>query len=248
MKVATSPGASGRLRAAGPHLADAAGRAGTATSPPPAQGRAGVLAGPARLRPRARSRASRRSPPWSGRCCGTSRTALLDQARPGPARPGRVPPVPLLGRGRRPPFQARWALVASAAEVLLEADRVAKALKNAPTTVPALVEAYAEGDEPWCLLDTHHRHMESRWYNFESDAGDDHRGLEKLIIKAEQRYTEVGSDAGQALRHPLRRRPSTRSRACCGSVEIFETQVKPRLGRGQGRLRLGRCPAVRDGP
>ena len=26
------------------------------------------------------------------------------------------------------------------------------------------VKAYAEGDSPWCLLDSHHRHMESRWY------------------------------------------------------------------------------------
>ena len=48
-----------------------------------------------------------------------------------------------------------------------EANRVGKALKTAPTTVPALVKAYADDDEPWCLLDTHHRHMESRKYNFE---------------------------------------------------------------------------------
>jgi hypothetical protein len=66
-----------------------------------------------------------------------------------------------------PAIQARWALISSAAEVLIEADRVGKALKTAPTTVPALVKAYADDDEPWCLLDTHHRHMESRKYNFE---------------------------------------------------------------------------------
>jgi hypothetical protein len=44
-----------------------------------------------------------------------------------------------------PAIQARWALIYSAAEVLIEADRVGKALKNAPTTVPALVKAYARG-------------------------------------------------------------------------------------------------------
>ena len=38
-----------------------------------------------------------------------------------------------------PAIQARWALICSAAEVLIEADRVGKALKTAPTTVPALV-------------------------------------------------------------------------------------------------------------
>ena len=74
-------------------------------------------------------------------------------------------------------------LAASAAEVLLEADRVAKALKGAPATVPGLVAAYAEGEHPWCLLDTHHRHLEGRWYNFESEPGDDHPDLEKLILK-----------------------------------------------------------------
>ncbi len=146
-----------------------------------------------------------------------------------------------------PPIQAHWALIAAAAEVLLEADRVAKALKKAPTTVPALVRAYAEGDAPWCLLDTHHRHMESRWYNFEPEPVTDHGSLEKLIIKAEQRYTEVGSELAkhfvtqfQKAKHPVK--------GLLRQRDVFETQVKPKLDRGQDRLRLGRCPAVRDGP
>jgi hypothetical protein len=128
-----------------------------------------------------------------------------------------------------PAIQARWALISSAAEVLLEADRVGKEIKNAPTTVPALVKAYADGDEPWCLLDTHHRHMESRKYNFEFAASDIHQGLEKLITKAEQRYTEVGSELAKHFitqfaraKHPipglLRQR------------DFFEKQVKPHLG------------------
>jgi hypothetical protein len=40
-----------------------------------------------------------------------------------------------------PAIQAHWALIAAAAEVLLQADRVAKALKKAPSTVPALIRA-----------------------------------------------------------------------------------------------------------
>ena len=131
-----------------------------------------------------------------------------------------------------PAIQARWALISSAAEVLLEADRVGKALKKAPTTVPALVKAYADDDEPWCLLDTHHRHLESRKYNFEFAASHDHHGLEKLIIKAEQRYTEVGSELArhfithfQKAKHPI---PGVLRQR-----EIFEKQVKPLLGEGQ---------------
>jgi len=131
-----------------------------------------------------------------------------------------------------PAIQARWALISTAAEVLLEADRVGKAIKNAPTTVPALVKAYADDDEPWCLLDTHHRHMESRKYNFEFAATGDHHGLEKLITKAEHRYTEVGSELAkhfithfQKAKHPIK--------GLLRQRDIFEKQVKPHLSEGK---------------
>lgn len=131
-----------------------------------------------------------------------------------------------------PKIQARWALVSSAAEVLLEADRVGREVKKAPTTVPALVKAYADDDQPWCLLDMHHRHMESRKYNFEFAAGDDHEGLEKLITKAEQRYAEVGGElAGHFIaqfakaKHPIQ--------GLLRQRDFFEKQVKPHLGEGK---------------
>lgn len=131
-----------------------------------------------------------------------------------------------------PKIQARWALILSAAEVLLESDRVGKEIKNAPTTVPALVKAYADDDEPWCLLDTHHRHMESRKYNFEFAAGDDHQGLEKLITKAEHRYTEVGSQLAKHFithfakaKHPIK--------GLLRQRDFFEKQVKPHLAEGK---------------
>jgi hypothetical protein len=131
-----------------------------------------------------------------------------------------------------PSIQARWALICSAGEVLIEADRVSKALKKAPTTVPGLVKGYADDDKPWCLLDTHHRHMESRKYNFEFAVSKDHHGLEKLITRAEQRYTEVGSELAkqfityfQKSQHPIKGLQQQR--------DIFEKQVKPHLGAGK---------------
>jgi hypothetical protein len=131
-----------------------------------------------------------------------------------------------------PAIQARWALIFSAAEVLIEAERVGKAIKKAPTTVPALVKAYADDDEPWCMLDTHHRNMESRKYNFEFAASNDHQELEKLITKAEQRYTEVGSELAkifvtcfQKTKHPIK--------GLLRQREIFEKQVKPLLSEGK---------------
>jgi PglZ domain len=125
-----------------------------------------------------------------------------------------------------PPIQAHWALIAAAAEVLLEADRVEKSLKKPPTTVAALMKAYAEGESPWCLLDSHHRHMESRWYKF--DPSEDHDNLEKLVNKAERRYTHVGSELAkhfigqfQKAKHP--------AKGILRQVDLFETQVQPRL-------------------
>jgi PglZ domain len=129
-----------------------------------------------------------------------------------------------------PTIQAHWALLAAVAQVLLEADRVAKALKDAPMTVAGLVHAYAEGESPWCLLDTHHRHLESLWYNFDPDAADPHPGLDKLLLTAEQRYTEVGSQLAKAFvtqfskaKHPIA--------GLLRQVQVFETQVKPYLGK-----------------
>lgn len=131
-----------------------------------------------------------------------------------------------------PAIQARWALISSAAQLLIEADRVGKALKTAPTTVPALVKAYADDDEPWCLLDTHHRHMESRKYNFEFAPGNDHDALDRLITKAEQRYTEVGSEMArhfitwfQKAKHPIK--------GVLRQRDIFEKRVKSHLGEGK---------------
>ncbi len=131
-----------------------------------------------------------------------------------------------------PTIQAHWALLAAVAEVLVHADRVAKALKDAANTVAGIVQAYVEGESPWCLLDTHHRHMESRWYNFDLDAADPHPGLDKLILTAEQRYTEVGSQLAKTFvtqfskaKHPIA--------GLLRQVQVFETQVKPHLGNGK---------------
>jgi hypothetical protein len=141
-----------------------------------------------------------------------------------------------------PPIQARWALVADAARVLLEADRVAQALKKAPATVPTLVREFAEGESPWCLLDTYHRHMESRWYNFEPELGEQQDGLDKLILKAEQRYTEVGSDHAK---HFVQKLHKGKGRAAAGGGIRVAGQTTGR--RRKDRVSVGGCPAVRDG-
>jgi PglZ domain len=129
-----------------------------------------------------------------------------------------------------PPIQAHWALIAAIAEVLLEADRVEKALKKPPTTVLALVKAYADGDSPWCLFDSHHRHMASRWYKFESS--DDNGSLEKLVNNADRRYTHIGSALAkhfvtqfQKAKHP--------TKGVLRQVDLFDGEVQPKVRDGK---------------
>ncbi len=125
-----------------------------------------------------------------------------------------------------PHLQARWALVACAARVLLESDRVEEEFKKAPPTVAGLVREYAVSDRPWCMLDTHHRHLESLWTNFESH-GDDQDVIDRLVIKARQRYAEVGS---LVARHFLTQfTEETSGKNVARQRDVYEKHVKPYL-------------------
>ncbi len=125
-----------------------------------------------------------------------------------------------------PKLQARWALVAAATEVLLEAERVEKMLKKSPQSITGMIKEYAEGEKPWCLLDIQHRHMESRWYNFEPH-GDDHDSIEKLVIQARRRYVAVGSDVARQFLTQLQK--TTPDKSVVRQREVFENYVKPFL-------------------
>ena len=74
--------------------------------------------------------------------------------------------------------------------------------------------------------------MESRWYNFEPVSGEDHDSLDKLIVKARQRYAEVGSQLAKSFveqfsktKHPIT--------GLLRQRDIFDTQVKPKLAEGK---------------
>ena len=125
-----------------------------------------------------------------------------------------------------PRLQARWALVASAAEVLFTADRLEQALKRAPASVTGMIKEYTKDADPWCLLDTHHRHMESRWYSYEVH-GDDQDSIEKLVIRARQRYVKVGSEMARCFLTQIQKTPLDRDLA--RQREVFEKYVKPWL-------------------
>jgi PglZ domain len=104
---------------------------------------------------------------------------------------------------RLPDIQARWSLVVVAGQLLLECDRIALALKQASQTpaqdIRALVSSYAEGDRPWCWLDTYHRHMERRWHDYEPIVGHETITLEQLIRRARDRYMDVGGKLSETF-------------------------------------------------
>jgi hypothetical protein len=93
---------------------------------------------------------------------------------------------------QRPAIRARWALAHTAGLLLQEALRIERELKQAPAQPEALLRAYAEGAQPWCLLDTYQRNLERRWHTFELSDGAAYRTLENLVTCARQRFMDVG--------------------------------------------------------
>ncbi len=91
-----------------------------------------------------------------------------------------------------PTLKLRWAVIAEAAEVLLESARIAGALKGAGWTAEALLARYAYGEngDAWCTLDTAQRHLERDVHRFDLDP-QQHDDLQKIIVRARQQYATV---------------------------------------------------------
>ncbi len=129
-----------------------------------------------------------------------------------------------------PRLQARWALVASAAEVLVEADRVQEGVKAAPDSLSGLLEEYAKSPQPWCVLDTYHRHMESLWHSFEPQIGGDHESIEKLVIRARRRYVEAGSSLAGVFSTQLAKEGVAKA-GVLHQRQVYLKRVKPCVGK-----------------
>jgi hypothetical protein len=127
-----------------------------------------------------------------------------------------------------PEVQATWALIVVSGQVLHEANRIEYALK-APTDARTLFSSYTAKDQPWCLLDTYHRHMERRYHEFHFSFPD---GLEQLLARARQRYMEIGSMLAESfLQHYHAEK--FRLDGVLRQVEIFDRKVKPHLAEGK---------------
>ncbi len=98
-----------------------------------------------------------------------------------------------------PTNQLRWSLIETAALVHLSAARIRADLKRLPKAPAAFVKVYAEGSEPWCLLDTYHRHLERQFTIFDLEISGEHDLLEQVIQRARQQYMETVALCAEAF-------------------------------------------------
>jgi hypothetical protein len=130
----------------------------------------------------------------------------------------------------------RWALLVSIGRLLVAAKSLQAELKDVAPDPDAVAGRYLGSErtqkEPWCLLDTYHRHMERRFHQFDVDVNGAHAGLEKLVHLARTRYTHAAGmlagrflDALSARRFKVASIPRQR--------EIFERFVRPALEQGK---------------
>lgn len=128
----------------------------------------------------------------------------------------------------RPDIQAHWALVSVAGQLLLVANQIEQALKTTPADAKTIFDAYTASDHPWCLLDTHHRHMERRWHDFDSRLHPCHQSLDQLVHCARDRYMDVGGQLAEKFIEGYQK-AKFKLNGVLHQTQIFETQIKPAI-------------------
>jgi len=132
--------------------------------------------------------------------------------------------------GQIPEMKARWELTAAAGELLLEAQRVERELKSIPESSRAFFDAYTSGERPWFLLDRAQRCMDQLYHNRDLISIDDL--LERLVMKARQRYMETGSMLSERFLQ-LYKKDNFQIQGAMRQAEIFDKKVRPSLDDGK---------------
>ncbi|MEM0498294.1 MAG: PglZ domain-containing protein [Methanothrix sp.] len=122
----------------------------------------------------------------------------------------------------QPEIQARWNLIENAGRLLLEAERVENELRSCEESATLLFRRYTSGDRPWMQLDSLYRSMEKRYH----DLNDIEDSLERLIVKARQRYTDTVSEMVERFIRALQR-DNFRIDGAVRQLEVFDRYVRP---------------------
>jgi hypothetical protein len=132
-----------------------------------------------------------------------------------------------------PSLRLRWTLFETVGRVLMTAGRVKAELKTGRRNAEALVKAYAEGDNPWCQLDTEYRHLERQFTTFDLELNEEHDQLERLVQHARQTYADVLGDCAEAFTTGLEAAEFNVA-GILRQRDVFNRQLNPVLhGRGK---------------
>jgi hypothetical protein len=129
-----------------------------------------------------------------------------------------------------PEIGARWKLINITAELILKADMIDKELKEVKNQVSEIVESYSGRENPWCKLDTLHRHMEKLYHNIDFDST--LLNPEKLIIKARQSYMHTGGKMAEYFIKSLCNNKFELPKVL-KQKEIYKTRITPALKEGK---------------
>jgi len=91
---------------------------------------------------------------------------------------------------QKPEIKTRWEVILNAGRVLQEAGRIETALKGKQWTASKLFAEYVYGDNPWCGLDTAHRHLERDVHRYDLSP-EQHASLQRLIAQASTQYAAM---------------------------------------------------------
>jgi hypothetical protein len=126
----------------------------------------------------------------------------------------------------------RWSLIETASRLLLAAARVRGDLKAGKKTPASMVASYAQGSDPWCLLDTYQRHLERQYATFDLECTGAHDLLEQVVHKARQRYMDVADQCAEAFTAALES-ADFEAAEVLPQEEIFVRVVSPRRSGGK---------------
>jgi hypothetical protein len=133
----------------------------------------------------------------------------------------------------------RWSLLETAANLVMAATRIKTELKSARKNPAEMIKAYtagispmSDGNNPWFLLDTHHRHLEKQYTTFDLEISGEHDLLEQVIYRARQKYMETVGLCAEAFTASLEA-ADFRINSVLRQEKIFPTLVAPLIQQAQ---------------
>lgn len=96
-------------------------------------------------------------------------------------------------------YRLRWQFVEIVSQFFLLSTSILDALKASNGTVDIMVLAYTDGSTPWCILDTHYRHIERLFDLIEYDVSKTDDKVEFILASVRNRYGAVVHETALAL-------------------------------------------------